>query len=235
MAIPLGNQELATTLWSLQQALCYIMLWCFIWASAQVQSNRVFWALDTSLLLLTTSHIFQCNPPSFDDFDLDNKHLPRDIGSFMVSLGQHFLPPFLGIPPTVRPRGWWHHVDLSSSKSIPPMLDGICRPSWSKLLSWYWAKSHLSNMDSGLIVLQHAVPSTKRSGISQLSKLLWGQKVSRAEICSFVPSTKLASGNSACKASFNTPASMNKAASRDSFVLKRYLLNSIRSGSGKSL
>ena len=38
----MGNHELATALWSLLQALCYIMLWCFIWASRQVQSNTVF-------------------------------------------------------------------------------------------------------------------------------------------------------------------------------------------------
>ena len=142
---------------------------------------------------------------------------------FHAYLGQHFLPPFLGIPPTVRPRGWWHHVDLSSWKSIPPMLDGICRPSWSKLK--FHAQLILGKITSFkhgfrfVIVLQHAVPVPKRSGISQLAKLLWGAKGEPFEICSWaVPSTKLASGNSACKASFNTPASMNKTASRDSFV-----------------
>ena len=72
------------------------------------------------------------------------------------------------------------------------------------------------------------------STCSACSKEVWnftkrfvGAKGEPFEICSFVPSTKLASGNSACKASFNTPASMNKTASRDSspfggpFVLER--------------
>ena len=78
------------------------------------------------------------------------------------------LPPFQG-PPTV-PRGcfiprcgWSFILEVNSSSTE---FAGQAGQNWT-FMSWYWAKSHLSNMDSGLIVLQHAVPSTKRSGISQ--------------------------------------------------------------------
>ena len=209
MPIPLGNHELATTLWSLQQALCYIMLWCFIWASAQVQSNRVFWALDTSLLLLTTSHIFQCNPPSFDDFDLDNKHLPRDLGSFMAFLGQlmclHFRAFLWQCSHVDDGTMWIFHLGsqflLCSTES--------CRPSGSKLNFSCWVDTGQNHIFQTWIQV-----CDSSSTCSACSKEVWNF----TKICSFVPSTKLASGNSACKASFNTPASMNKTASRDAFV-----------------
>ena len=78
------------------------------------------------------------------------------------------LPPFQG-PPTVPrgcfipPCGWSFILEVNSSSTE---FAGQAGQNWT-FMSWYWAKSHLSNMDSGLIVLQHAVPSTKRSGISQ--------------------------------------------------------------------
>ena len=65
----------------------------------------------------------------------------------------HFMPPC----------GWSFILEVNSSSTE---FAGQAGQNWT-FMSWYWAKSHLSNMDSGLIVLQHAVPSAKRSGISQ--------------------------------------------------------------------
>ena len=188
-----------------------------------MQSNTVFWALDTSLLLLTTSHIFQCNPPSFDDFDLDNKHLPRDIGSFMAYLGQliclHFRAFLRQCCHVDDGTMWIFHLGsqflLCSTES--------CRPSWSKL------NFHAELILGKITSFKHGFRFDSSSTCSACSKEVWnfttrfvGEKGEPFEICSFaVPSTKLASGNSACKASFNTPASMNKTASRDSFVLQQ--------------
>ena len=61
------------------------------------------------------------------------------------------------------PCRWSFILEVNSSSTE---FAGQAGQNWT-FMSWYWAKSHLSNMDSGLIVLQHAVPSTKRSGISQ--------------------------------------------------------------------
>ncbi len=132
ITITMGNHELATALWSLLQALCYIMLWCFIWASRQVQSNTVF-CLDTSLLLLTTLHCIYFRAILHPLMILIwTTSIHGDRWSFTAFLGQlsclHFRTFLWQCCHVDDGTMWIFHLGSQF------LLDGICRPSWSKHL-----------------------------------------------------------------------------------------------------
>ena len=152
MAIPLGNHELATTLWSLQQALCYIMLWCFLSFSASAKQQS----------MLGTGHF----PSTFDNLSYISVQSSilwwfwsgqqASIGTLealwylWVSISCLHFWAFLRQCGHVDDGTMWIFHLGSQFLLCSTEFAGQAGQNWSFMLSWYWAKSHLSNMDSGL-------------------------------------------------------------------------------------
>ena len=98
-----------------------------------------------------------------------------DLWSFMAYLGQliclHFRAFLRQCCHVDDGTMWifhlWSQLLLCSTEFV-----GQAGQNWTLILRWYWAKSHLSNRDSGWIVLQHAVPNKELWNFTTIN--FWG-------------------------------------------------------------